>query len=154
GWTDFGFPVLDGFGSRTNNFTPQFFNPVTARPALPTPGQAARDDVRGVADRFDATRDELKKVVDAAPTNFNKEVKDANARANQQFFNPATARPALPALSQPAPGDGKDNSGQKSDPKAPPGDNSKPPEPGRPGQPDKPAAPAAPDPARRVVIRS
>jgi hypothetical protein len=65
-----------------------------------------------------------------------------------QFFNPATARPALPIEGRTITGD-PSNSSQKPDPsKAPAGA-------GQPAQPAKPAAPANPEPgARRVVIRS
>src|SRR5262249_8641034 len=56
-----------------------FFNPATARPALPTLGQAARDDTKTATDRYEVTQDKLKMPV------------NANARANPQ--NPGAAAP-------------------------------------------------------------
>lgn len=64
------------------------------------------------------------------------------ANFQSHFFNPAAVRPALPVLTQPAPGEQKAG-------------NQKPANAGQPAQPDKPAAPANPDAGvRRVVIRS
>lgn len=44
----------------------------------------ARDDVKTVTDRYDATREALKVVVDQTPKQFEKQVKDANDRADRQ----------------------------------------------------------------------
>jgi hypothetical protein len=75
---------------------PQFFNPATARPALPTQGQATGNAQAPPADGkpadgYQAARDDLKKVGGEVAKNV---AKEAQARANPQ--NPGAAAPANP----------------------------------------------------------